>query len=299
MSLRAIVWALEEAPVDDPQAVLVLIALADRANSDGTAAFPSHEWISQRARCSVATVKRRLTMLEQDGLICRGDQGILAATSIPANRRPIVWNLDLRQVRVSDQEPVRQLTPDTLTAQPGQLGSSGQDGRQLTAELQTVLNHPEPSITPAVGEQFETWWTAYPRKTAKANARKAFVKAIKKVDPSELLRCTEAMASDVKAKGTEERFIPHGATWLNGERWQEFSQEQLTETVDDRVRELMAEERYDELARLAGVPYVVPVEIQDMPPGVEKKARREEFRRDWRIAHKDKIRAGVALSLAG
>ena len=30
-------------------------------------------------------------------------------------------------------------------------------------------------------EQFECWWGTYPRKIAKANARKAFAKAIKKL----------------------------------------------------------------------------------------------------------------------
>ena len=41
MSIEAVAWVLKYAPVDDPQAVLVLIALANHAHDDGTVAFPS------------------------------------------------------------------------------------------------------------------------------------------------------------------------------------------------------------------------------------------------------------------
>ena len=35
MSLRATLWALDDAPTDDPYEALVLIALADHADDDG------------------------------------------------------------------------------------------------------------------------------------------------------------------------------------------------------------------------------------------------------------------------
>ena len=88
-------WALENAPVTDATALLVLIALADRASEDGTAAFPSQEWIAQRARCSVRTVRRKLADLEDAGIIRKGDPRYVQ--HIRQDRRPTVWNVCMWQ----------------------------------------------------------------------------------------------------------------------------------------------------------------------------------------------------------
>lgn len=88
-------WALENAPVTDSTALLVLIALADRASEDGTAAFPSQEWIAQRARCSVRTVRRKLADLEDAGIIRKGDPRYVQ--HIRQDRRPTVWNVCMWQ----------------------------------------------------------------------------------------------------------------------------------------------------------------------------------------------------------
>lgn len=63
---------------------------------------------------------------------------------------------------------------------------------------------------------FDLWWESYPRKVAKGSARKAYQTALKKVSADSLLKLTKAFNF-----GTDERFIPHPATWLNAERWLE------------------------------------------------------------------------------
>lgn len=62
---------------------------------------------------------------------------------------------------------------------------------------------------------FDEFWQAYPRKTDKANARKAWVKAVKKKDPRELV----AAAVGYAATRPDPKFTAHPSTWLNGERW--------------------------------------------------------------------------------
>lgn len=92
-------WALKKAPIpeSDPLAQLVLIGLADHAHGDGTSAWPSIATIAAYARCSRRTVQNKLRVLEEAGLIWRGDQQLVAHHR--ADRRPVVWNLAVNGVQ--------------------------------------------------------------------------------------------------------------------------------------------------------------------------------------------------------
>ena len=68
-------------------------------------------------------------------------------------------------------------------------------------------------------DDFENFWRAYPRRTGKGVARKAFVKAIQKTTITIMLTALNWQRQQsqwLKDGGT---FIPHPATWLNQERW--------------------------------------------------------------------------------
>lgn len=69
MSLRAVLWALDEAEVESPLDALVLIALADEADDDGGSCYPSMRRIAGRARVSTNTVRAHLASLENLGLV--------------------------------------------------------------------------------------------------------------------------------------------------------------------------------------------------------------------------------------
>lgn len=68
---------------------------------------------------------------------------------------------------------------------------------------------------------FEMFWKDYPRRTAKPAAKKAF----KKLKPTmQLLAKMQQAIANQKAtvwKDKEEQYIPHPATWLNNERWED------------------------------------------------------------------------------
>lgn len=91
MSLWPILWAINSAPVADAEERLILVALADRASSDGTDAYPSKKSIAQVAMIDPKTVQRRLRALVQRGLIAEGNQA--AAQRIPEHFRPTVYDL--------------------------------------------------------------------------------------------------------------------------------------------------------------------------------------------------------------
>lgn len=57
---------------------------------------------------------------------------------------------------------------------------------------------------------------AYPRRQGRAQARKAWFKALKLADSQTLVEAARRFAAD---PNREDAFTPHPATWLNQERW--------------------------------------------------------------------------------
>jgi len=89
---------------------------------------------------------------------------------------------------------------------------------------------PKPSIEPSiepntsskddeVNYYFDQLWSLYPRKVGKGQARKAFKAASKKADFYDLL--PKLMDYVQTLEGKDKQYIPHLATWLNGERWED------------------------------------------------------------------------------
>lgn len=67
---------------------------------------------------------------------------------------------------------------------------------------------------------FDEFWTLYPRKIAKAVARKSW----SRLSEEQQLQAAKAITDHLaywEAKETELEFIPHPATWLNQERWED------------------------------------------------------------------------------
>ncbi|WP_433357784.1 helix-turn-helix domain-containing protein (plasmid) [Microtetraspora malaysiensis] len=99
MSLQAMLWAVELAPTEDAAQTLVLIALADSAEADGSNARPAVSTIASRARMSDRTVQRRLRELEALGMI---------SIEKPSTRdTPTQWRLHMDRIR-------RDLDPELL-----------------------------------------------------------------------------------------------------------------------------------------------------------------------------------------
>jgi uncharacterized protein YdaU (DUF1376 family) len=97
------------------------------------------------------------------------------------------------------------------------LKTSGSPSSNATAKPKQPEPEPEPKKNPHTPKGFDEFWAAYPRKVARGNAAKAYAKAARNVDPAVILAGVKRYAQT--AKGLEDRFIAHPATWLNGERW--------------------------------------------------------------------------------
>jgi hypothetical protein len=69
---------------------------------------------------------------------------------------------------------------------------------------------------------FERFWQAYPRKTAKTAARKAWAKLYPVNGLLDTIMAAVAAQSNSRQWLTDGgRFIPHPATWLNNARWED------------------------------------------------------------------------------
>ena len=85
--------------------------------------------------------------------------------------------------------------------------------------LNTETNNTSPSTD--VDDQlalFDTFWKDYPRKVSKPHARRAWTAALRRgVRAGQILRGMEPWL--LAWEGSDPKFVPHAATWLNGERW--------------------------------------------------------------------------------
>lgn len=179
---------------------MVLLVIADHASDDGDNAYPSQQTIATKASLSVRTVQRVINDLVAQGYVWRA-KGQGGSANCRDDRRPHLYKINLaklRGVNLTGRQPdANEASSATVT------------GRQIRP-----MNHPfKPSLE--TSNSFELFWAAYPRKTAKGAARKAWDKCNSLVY-SEIIEGAKRFAADPNRDAT---FTPHPATWLNGERW--------------------------------------------------------------------------------
>lgn len=79
---------------------------------------------------------------------------------------------------------------------------------------------PAPSATPDAAAPFEEFWRAYPLKVAEGIARLAFAAAVRDgADPARIIAAVPRHRAHWQALGRKPEFIPHAATWLRAESW--------------------------------------------------------------------------------
>lgn len=84
-------------------------------------------------------------------------------------------------------------------------------------------------------EDFDKFWACYPKKVAKADARKAWAQT-KDVRPD----ITTVINAVTAACRTEQwmrgggQFIPYPATWLRGERWDDELEVKLPDVINEK-----------------------------------------------------------------
>jgi hypothetical protein len=88
-------------------------------------------------------------------------------------------------------------------------------------ETDTEQKQKKPSAKGKPSPQEIVLYQAYPRHTAPANAYRAIRKALAVKPFDELLLAVQAFCRKCSREGTEERFIPHPASWFNAGRYED------------------------------------------------------------------------------
>lgn len=147
----------------------------------------------------------------------------------PGKERYPLPTRDDALIRESVARPSRD-SSDTLA--PGE----GEKGRREKGEDNSCSSDADaPSERVRIDQDFDDWYSRYPRKVGKGQAAKAYRAARKKTDHTTLV---ERLVKHLPAWEKEDtRYIPYPATWLNGERWEDEVSTGRSGPVDDGWRE--------------------------------------------------------------
>jgi hypothetical protein len=123
-------------------------------------------------------------------------------------------------------EAKREQARERMRSARSQGGAVRANGASTSQSVTPTPPRPDPTTTktPAAKaasepDGFAEFWQACPRKIGKTAAAKAYAKALQSTTPEVILHGIVAAAGEWKAARTEERFVPHPATWLNQGRW--------------------------------------------------------------------------------
>jgi hypothetical protein len=250
MSYKVVKWVFEHGP-EQLGDCMVLLGLAEAAEHDGTKAYPGMKRLARYCRMSERAVLAHIAGLIEHGWLVREQRGVRGQNA----EFTVIMSKTSQQGEASDtlsgQDRVKRATP--FPDQQGEAGRSnrvklgaqqGEAGRNCSSNYPSIpvldpsltrdSSDARPSLThvhsngkplPAVAvrdpEQFETFWTVYPRKVAKQAAEKALTKALKE-DSIETIAAGELRWVEYwRNTRTESRYIPYAGTWLNQRRYLE------------------------------------------------------------------------------
>ena len=112
-----------------------------------------------------------------------------------------------------------------------------------------------PNQEPDLSIDFTDFWGMYPRRVAKKDARKAWLK-IPPTQHSKILTALFEWRRIWMDRG-EIEYIPYPASWLNGERWEdEYPPHHRPYTAQQMVRE-QKQEKADESGRKLMPPHIL------------------------------------------
>ena len=122
---------------------------------------------------------------------------------------------------------------DDAQAVPKQCSSNAQADNEQCLDKNEQCPSPSPTPTPSpkpkkkeYTDDFERFWSAYPRKVAKGDAFKAWQRLNGTApDADELIKVVEQQKQSPQWQRENGKFIPHPATWLNQERWHDEIQQ--------------------------------------------------------------------------
>lgn len=210
MSHEATNWAIKQRGIK-PSAKIVLWQLCDRYHPDH-GCFPSLDTLAEDCEMSRRSVQNQIDALVEAGLL-RVEKMPRQKGRLPGNRYRFPFESDLGQ-------NLPQAKSALGKNERSPLANSGDDlGQNLPTNPVRETRKGTSNASSDAQSEFDAFWAECPRKVGKGKARQAFAKARKGADATTIIAGMKRHARMVAH--TEQQFIPHPATWLNGERWED------------------------------------------------------------------------------
>ena len=201
MSIEAVSLVLNNSRATG-RAKLVLLGIANHLGDHG--AWPSISTLARYANASERSVKRDIQELVQ-----------LGELKVELQNAPTKHQYKTNLYWITISSGVTEAASG-VTDWVSRGDSSGESGVTPVGTQNIIRTIKEPSLeTSDYG--FDTFWNLYPKKVAKADALKAWNKAIKKKTADELIALTKAYS---EGKLPDMTYIPYPASWLNKELYE-------------------------------------------------------------------------------
>ena len=201
MSIEAVALVLNQSKATG-RAKLVLIGIANHLGDQG--AWPSISTLARYANASERSVKRDIQELIDLGELRVELQNAPTHNQYKTN---LYW--------ITIQSGVTDWASG-VTAQVSRGDKLGKSGVTPVGTQNINITIKEPSIETSK-DDFEKFWNLYPKKVAKADALKAWNKALKRKTADELLKLTKVYS---EGKLPDITYIPYPASWLNKELYE-------------------------------------------------------------------------------
>ena len=179
--------------------------LARYADNITHQAFPSLDTLSKRLGCSEKTVRRAIEDLVKHGAIKKHSRGRYHST--------------LYTVITSSPKGTKMSGEWTKMSEEGTKMSQRVDKNDQvtrTNQLEPLEREPKNYIE----EQFNQFWSVYPKKVDKPLAKRSFEKALKRASLEVIVDGAERYRDD---PNRDSEFTKNPSTWLNADAWENES----------------------------------------------------------------------------
>jgi hypothetical protein len=232
MGFKDTEWAYSLDLPFTPKAVLA--AICSKTDDRTHETIVGQQTVVEMTGASEKTVRRALGVLEDLGVITREHR--TGKGGYRTSDRTVV-NIAYRSESPDGDAPHLPVTePSGHTAQWAEsprlpVTLSTPTGHSDRAEEIIQIDHSEdhsdispstdleliPAATIEPSSSFDDFWAAWPRKDGKKAATLAWAKAIRRVPATLIVDAARTYSTSLYRPAKQ--FVPHGATWLNGDRW--------------------------------------------------------------------------------
>ena len=133
------------------------------------------------------------------------------------------WELNEVWNTLNTPTPIKRDTENTATDEP----TTGNPSTENTAIKKERITKKELQKNTDTLACFDIFWNEYPNKVGKPNAMKKY----REKEHTDIIYGLTLWKTYWVRSNTEQRYIPHPATWLNQERWKDIPPETATNTI--------------------------------------------------------------------